>query len=275
MNLITKEWLTYGKLNKYRGYVARPAQPTTDPMPGIVVIQEFWGLDDYMRDVTQRFAHAGYVAFAPDLYSAEGKRIIDLSEERIIEAKQFLDSIPQSEWKNAQARRARLTHYSQEKQEQIEETIRKLLAWPEDIPTHVDIALEASAFLREDYAHTKGQHIGSIGFCMGGGVSALLACHDTHLKGSIIFYGNTPDEGLIPQINCPVLGIFGELDKPFSDQVPDFSQSMKKYNKIFDYHIYEKAKHAFFNNTRSNFDAIASRDAFSRSLSFFNKTINT
>src|SRR5258707_8594658 len=36
--------------------------------PGVVVIQEWWGLVDHIKDVCDRFAAAGYVALAPDLY---------------------------------------------------------------------------------------------------------------------------------------------------------------------------------------------------------------
>jgi carboxymethylenebutenolidase len=48
------------------GYLARPAGD--EPMPAVVVIQEWWGVDDHIKDVTDRFAAAGYVALAPDLY---------------------------------------------------------------------------------------------------------------------------------------------------------------------------------------------------------------
>jgi carboxymethylenebutenolidase len=48
------------------GYLARPAGDGVHP--GVVVIQEWWGLNDHMRDLTERFASAGYVALTPDLY---------------------------------------------------------------------------------------------------------------------------------------------------------------------------------------------------------------
>jgi carboxymethylenebutenolidase len=48
------------------GYMARPMDE--DQHPGIVVIQEWWGLDEHIKDVTRRFANEGYVALAPDLY---------------------------------------------------------------------------------------------------------------------------------------------------------------------------------------------------------------
>jgi carboxymethylenebutenolidase len=38
------------------------------PFPGVIVVQEWWGLDDHIKDVAQRFAREGFVALAPDLY---------------------------------------------------------------------------------------------------------------------------------------------------------------------------------------------------------------
>ena len=47
------------------GYLAIPASGTG---PGVVVIQEWWGLVDHIKDVCDRFAAQGFVALAPDLY---------------------------------------------------------------------------------------------------------------------------------------------------------------------------------------------------------------
>jgi len=49
-----------------RGYLSRPSGD--GPWPGVVVIQEWWGLNDHMRDVADRLAEQGFVALAPDLY---------------------------------------------------------------------------------------------------------------------------------------------------------------------------------------------------------------
>jgi carboxymethylenebutenolidase len=47
------------------GYLAVPEGASG---PGVVVIQEWWGLVDHIKDVCDRFAAAGFVALAPDLY---------------------------------------------------------------------------------------------------------------------------------------------------------------------------------------------------------------
>ena len=51
------------------GYLAQPAE--TGDYPGIVVIQEWWGLVPHIKDVTERFARQGYFALAPDLYHGQ------------------------------------------------------------------------------------------------------------------------------------------------------------------------------------------------------------
>lgn len=52
-----------------RGYLAMPEGE--GPWPGVVVIQEWWGLNDNIRDMADRFAREGFVALAPDLYYGE------------------------------------------------------------------------------------------------------------------------------------------------------------------------------------------------------------
>jgi carboxymethylenebutenolidase len=58
------------------GYLAEPAQPAS--APGLVVIQEWWGLNDQIRGVADRMAAAGYRALVPDLY--RGKSTVEAEE---------------------------------------------------------------------------------------------------------------------------------------------------------------------------------------------------
>lgn len=58
------------------GYLAEPSNQTN--APGIVVIQEWWGLDDEVKAVADRFAQAGYRALVPDLY--RGKLALEARE---------------------------------------------------------------------------------------------------------------------------------------------------------------------------------------------------
>jgi carboxymethylenebutenolidase len=56
------------------GYLAIPAKGKG---PGVIVIQEWWGLVDHIKDVCDRFASEGYVALAPDLYHGKTTRSPD------------------------------------------------------------------------------------------------------------------------------------------------------------------------------------------------------
>jgi carboxymethylenebutenolidase len=58
------------------GYLAEPA--TGAAAPGIVVIQEWWGLNDQIKGVAEKLAAAGYRALVPDLY--RGKVALEANE---------------------------------------------------------------------------------------------------------------------------------------------------------------------------------------------------
>jgi carboxymethylenebutenolidase len=72
----TEEGLEAGMVNypgpdgeTLSGYQARPQG--SDPLPTVVVIQEWWGLNEHIKDVVRRVANEGYVALAPDLYHGQ------------------------------------------------------------------------------------------------------------------------------------------------------------------------------------------------------------
>lgn len=56
------------------GYLARPGSGKA----GVVVVQEWWGLVPHVEELVRRFAQAGYVALAPDLY--HGKKTVEAEE---------------------------------------------------------------------------------------------------------------------------------------------------------------------------------------------------
>ena len=143
----------------------------------------------------------------------------------------------------------------------IADTLKTLLGGlnPADFLGHLTAAAE---FLRKTYRFTKGQGVASVGFCMGGALSAVLASADPELKGAVIFYGNAPTPEQISTIACPVLGLYGELDTRLVEGLPAFESSMKEAGKSLDYTVYPEAQHAFFNDTRPSYQNKASRAAY-------------
>jgi carboxymethylenebutenolidase len=53
-----------------KAFVAAPQ--TREKLPAVIVVQEWWGLTDHIKDIARRYAAEGYVAIAPDLYSRLG-----------------------------------------------------------------------------------------------------------------------------------------------------------------------------------------------------------
>jgi carboxymethylenebutenolidase len=267
---IKEEWIQFGANNQFSGFTAK--LDGVEALPAVIVIQEIWGVDGHIQDVVRRLAGAGYVAFAPDLFALDGSHPDPLSPDRIELAKAFLNSIPATSWRNPIEREEALILLPLGQRSMISETLKSLLGGlnPADFHGHL---IAASDFLRNKYTFTKGQGVASVGFCMGGALSAVLASADPELKGAVIFYGNAPTSEQIANIQCPILGFYGELDTRLIEGLPVFEAAMKEAGKSLEYTVYSNAQHAFFNDTRPAYQNAASRSAFARLLGFLQETI--
>ena len=122
-----------------------------------------------------------------------------------------------------------------------------------------------------EYVRPDG--VGSIGFCMGGGLSLQMACRNKELAAAVVFYGRNPSPiDLVKNIQCPVLGNYAGADKGITEADIDLlKQTLAKHGKEFDAKIYPGAPHAFFNDTRETYRPEAAKDAWERTLNFFNR----
>ncbi len=90
MSEITTEMVSFDVLGKTAsGHLAVPTAPGT--YPGVVVIQEWWGLEDHIKSVANRFAEAGFVAFAPDLYYGKVATEPDEAKKLVMSLRENLD----------------------------------------------------------------------------------------------------------------------------------------------------------------------------------------
>jgi carboxymethylenebutenolidase len=270
-NLAIKEdWVQYGRNNQYSGFTAR--QEGVESLPAVIVIQEIWGVDSHIQDVVRRLAGAGYAAFAPDLFALDSTYPDALLPERVVLAKNFLNTIPSSAWRNPVERDEALILLPLGQRTMIADTLKTLLGGLNPAAFHGHLTAAAD-FLRNTYPFTKGQGVVSVGFCLGGTLSAVLASADPELKGAVIFYGGAPTSEQIAQFTCPVLGFYGELDTRLLEGLPAFATAMKAAGKSLDYTVYPEAQHAFFNDTRPTYQNKASRSAYARLLGFLEETL--
>ena len=118
--------------------------------------------------------------------------------------------------------------------------------------------------------------IGSIGWCMGGGLSLQLAIHEPRLAACVVNYGSMPtDPADIQKISAPVLGNFGAEDRGITPaDVHAFEKAMKDAGKSIDVKIYDGAGHGFQNpNNKDAYRPDATADAWSRIVAFYAKTL--
>lgn len=182
-----------------KGYLAEP----DGEGPGLVVLQEWWGVDDSVRSMVDRFAQEGFVALAPDLYHGETT-------------------------------------------EQPDEAQQKLMALNMD-----EAEKEMAGAVKYLLAHDKcnGQ-VGSVGFCMGGGLSVWAAAKNPEIGAAVTYYYVMPHgKPDFSQIQAPVLGHFGTSDDfiPLED-AKALEAELQEAGVEAAFEYYDDAGHAFAND---------------------------
>jgi len=209
------------------GYLATPKLGSG---PGVIVIQEWWGLVDHIKDVCDRFAEEGFVALAPDMYHGKTTKSPDEAGKLMMALR-----IDQAE---------------------------------KDLRAAVQYLLTLDS--------TTSKKLGVIGFCMGGALALFTATKNQNIGACIVFYGIHPNvKPDLPNLNAPVLGVFGEKDHSVPpDAVQELERKIKDLGKQIEVKIYPGADHAFFNDTRPEvYDAEAAADAWSRTIKFFREHV--
>ena len=275
MNLVAKRVELPGRMS---GFLSHPAN-VRESLPGVLVLQEIWGVDAHIEDVAQRFAAAGYAALAPDFYSKGGGRPAEVAPPRMEVAKQFLDTMAPQGWAalmNPQQREQELARFPEPERQLVGETLGRLFS-PDRmsrLTEYVKDALASAEWLRAQPQCT-GRRVGAVGFCMGGGLAASLATEDAQLGAAVCFYGTPPTVERLSQIHCPLLGLYGQDDPRLVALLPAFEAGMKKAGKELDLHVYPHTPHAFFNDTRASYRVAAARDAWARTLSLLARALSS
>jgi len=265
---IKSEWINFAGS---AGYLALPERAAA-PLPGVLVIAEVWGVDEHIEEVTRRLASAGYAALAPDFFiKTGGVRPASLARERIAEVKSAAARLAPGSLFNPALRDGELAKLPEPEQGRVRETIGELFGGLSQMQDCLGPLRAAIRHLRTELPQTRGQKVACVGFCMGGGLSALLACEEPELSGAAVYYGNLPSAGQAAGIQCPVIGFFGAKDVRVNAGLPAFVDTMQALGKPFEHHIYPEAAHGFFNDTRATYAVNAVRASYARLLAFFSQ----
>lgn len=227
-----------GKLVSYKvrnegvqAYFVRPQKISR--VPGVVVIHEWWGLNDQIKRVADRIAEEGYMAIAPDLYRGKLGTDAGLAHElmRGLNENYAVDVISGA-----------VAH------------LRGIEARERRSPTPTGPRMA----------------VGTVGFCMGGRISLATALAGTDVQAAVMFYGSveTDKEALKP-LQVPLLGIFGNEDRGIPlDQIRAFEAALKDAGKDATILVYPNVGHAFFNEDRPSYEREAANDAWERTKVF-------
>ena len=116
--------------------------------------------------------------------------------------------------------------------------------------------------------------IGAIGFCYGGGIVNYLAVRmGPDLAAGVPFYGAQAAVEDVPKIKAPINAQYGELDTRINAGWPAFDAALTAAGVVHEGHIYAKANHGFHNDTTPRYDEAAAKEAWSRTLAWFDKYV--
>jgi carboxymethylenebutenolidase len=216
------------------------ARPDGEATAAVVVIQEAFGVNQHIEDVTRRFATAGYHAVAPALFHRAGGGTID-------------------DYDNLD--------------------VTKLFALFEGVTDDTALAdVDAAvALLRE--AGFADRRIGVVGFCYGGRITFLVAARRrlgaavTFYGGGIVSAGHLPFPPLLAEaatLQTPWLGLFGDEDPSIPvDDVETLRRAVAAAPLDTDVVRYPQAGHGFHCDRRADYHEASARDGWSRALAWF------
>ena len=238
--------------------------PRDVPLRGaVIVVHEIFGLDDHHRDVAGRFAAAGYVALAPNLFTGELAEL--LTPERVNQAMGVLRNAPPELRKDPTQFRA----FAESQPAELRPVLRAFaqVTSPEAQDGFARDLAECLTTLTQQPG-VAADRIAAVGFCFGGAVVGRFATLEPRLRAAVIFYGQNPPLDRAPAIRASVLGLYAAEDPGITATVPEFAEALRGAGKHFEHHVYPGAKHAFFNDRRPNYHEASARDAWPRVLDF-------
>ncbi len=114
--------------------------------------------------------------------------------------------------------------------------------------------------------------LGAVGFCFGGGVvNQLAVLMGSDLTAGVPFYGIQPGAAEVAKIKTPLNAQYAELDTRITSGWPAFDKELAAGDVPHEGHVYAGANHGFHNDTTPRYDEAAAKEAWQRTLDWFNK----
>ncbi|MGH2415930.1 MAG: dienelactone hydrolase family protein, partial [Microcystaceae cyanobacterium] len=213
---------------------------------GAIVIQEIFGVNHHIRDVTRRLAQEGYVAIAPAIYQRQAPGFeVGYTAEDVKIGRVYKTQTKASELLS-----------------DIQATIDYLHGLPQ----------------------VKPSGVGCIGFCFGGHVAYLAATLED-IKATASFYGAgittwTPGEGeptlaRTADIKGTLYAFFGMEDGSIpAHEVDEIEAALEQHHIPHRIFRYSGAGHGFFCDRRASYNQKAAEDAWKHGLALFRTTLN-
>ena len=171
----------------------------------VIVIHEIFGLTDWIRQVGDELAKAGFVAICPDFLSGMGPNgggTDSFGGDNVRRA--IRDLAP----------------------DQITADLKAVAKYVRDLPATTDTVAVS-------------------GFCWGGAQSFRFATNDDSLKAAFVFYGSPPDTAALGKITCPVYGFYGENDNRINSTIESTKETAKSADVTYEPVIYSGVGHGF------------------------------
>jgi carboxymethylenebutenolidase len=203
---------------------AHLALPASGSGPGIVLIHEIFGVNDYVRDGARRLAELGYTTLAPDLFWRTSPGL-DLPND-------------DEGMKAGMAAVGRL-----------------------DFPAAIGDAIAALGALR-DMPECSGAKAGVLGFCLGGSIAWQVAANGDP-DVAVVYYGSAVPDALdaADRVSCPVIMHWGGADPFIPREGIDAVVAMAAGRENIECHVHEGAGHAFDNDHSERFHVPEARAA--------------
>ena len=217
---------------RFTAYLAKPAQGSG---PGLVLLQEIFGINDYMKSMADRYAEEGYVVLVPDLFwRIKPGVVLGYGEADFAAALDFNARFDESQ-----------------ALDDIAATLAALRALPE-----------------------QAGKLGVIGYCLGGRL-AMRTAASMDVDCAVSYYGVDLDAylGEIATIRCPMVFHFAENDTFTPPETRAKLEAAFAGKPLIEHYVYAGCDHAFATPERDHYDKPAALMAYSRTLSMLRKVL--